>query len=398
MTPLPMIFRGLRLLVLLSFLLLPIAIEAKNIGADPPSPSASCPTCGCRTCSSRVPVSQRSDTSTTISRTEGNLVETVPVSTTRNSGGPTIDLKAVYNSYNADGSRAVVDTVTGYGWTHSYNIFLFTQFGAMFRYDGTGRVTEYSLGAGGKFSTANGYFETLAEVNPTTFTLTQKDDTVYTFMTVAGTPFTVAGPVWRLTKIFDRNGNTTTLTYTGGNLTGVTDTYGRTTTFAYTAQKNVASITDPASRVTTFQYDSTGHKLTQVTDPNGNSVKYTYNSLYQLTGKTDKAGRTFTYSYSANEPTAVNDSSNTSPGTLSNPGNWATNATALAANLTRTYTPATTTETDGRGNKWQYQYDSNGYLLQQTAPDGSTISYTGFSIIAEGSVRLSCPGCSEIRK
>jgi hypothetical protein len=47
----------------------------------------------------------------------------------------------VYNSYNADGSRATVDTVLGYGWTHSYNIFLFNQLDAMFRYDADGRVT-----------------------------------------------------------------------------------------------------------------------------------------------------------------------------------------------------------------------------------------------------------------
>ena len=374
MSALPLIPKSLRSLwlpVLFSFLLLPGAIEATNIGADPPNPSASC---GCG--SSRIPVRQRSDTSTSISRTEGNLVEQVPISTTQSATGPTISLTGTYNSYNADGSRANVDTVMGYGWTHSYNIFLFTQFGAMFRYDGTGRVTKYGLGPGGTFVAANGYFETLVKNSSTTFTLTQKDQTVYTFMTVTATPFSVAGPVWRLTKIVDRNGNTTTLTYSGGNLTGVTDTYGRTTTFTYNSHAKVQSINDPAGRTTTFQYDSTGHKLTQVTDPNSNSIQYSYNSLYQLTSKTDKAGRTFTYTYSANEPTSVEDSANTSPGTLSNPGNWATNQAALAANVTRTYTPATTTVTDGRGNTWKYQYDSNGYLLQATAPDGSVTSYT----------------------
>ena len=374
--PLAVIVRGLSLPVLLSFLLLPSAVEAKNIGADPPNPSCGCAACGCAPSGSRIPVSQRSDTGTSVSRTEGNLIEPMPISTTQSAGGQTINLEAIYNSYNADGSRAAVDTVMGYGWTHSYNIFLFTQFGAMFRYDGMGRVTKYGLGPGGTFIAANGYFETLVKNSSSTFTLTQKDQTVYTFTTVAGTSFSVAGPVWRLTQIVDRNGNTTTLTYTGGNLTGVTDTYGRTVTFTYNAQHKVASTTDPARRVTTFQYDSTGHKLTQITDPNGNSIQYTYNSLYQLTGKTDKAGRTFTYTYAAGEPTAVDDSAGTSPGTLSNAGNWATSQSALAANVTRTYTPATTTVTDGRGNLWQYQYDSNGYLLQTTAPDGSFRSYT----------------------
>jgi RHS repeat-associated protein len=379
MTLSPLILRGLRLPILLSFVLLPAALQAKNIGADPPNPSGPCATAGCPTCptcKARVPVLQRSNTSSKVSETEGNLVEQVPISTTKSANGPTIDLTAVYNSYNADGSRATVDTVMGYGWTHTYNDFLFTQFGAMFRYDGTGRVTKFGLGPGGTFVTAAGYFETLVKISATTWVMTTKDHTTYTFMTVAGSHFVVSGPVWLLTQIVDRNGNTTTLSYAGGNLTSVTDTYGRTATFTYNAQNQIASVKDPAARVTTFQYDSTGHMLTRITDPLGNSIQYSYNTLYQLTSKTDKAGRTFTYSYSANEPTAVDDSAHTSPGTASNPGNWATNATALAANVTRTYTPATTTITDGRGNLWLYQYDSNGYLLQKTAPGNAVTTYT----------------------
>jgi RHS repeat-associated protein len=366
--------RGLRVpaLVLLLALLAPFS-EAKNIGADPPK---TCSTCSrCSACGGRPSVMQPSDTSTSLSLTEGNLTEQVPVTLTQSSAGPTVDLTAVYNSYNADGSRAVLDTVMGYGWTHSYNIFLFSQFGAMFRFDGQGRVTKYGAGAGGTFLTANGYFEKLTRTGAT-FTITQKDGTVYTFASIPGTPFSVGGPVWRLTQIVDRNGNTTVLSYTGGNLASVTDTYGRTTAFTYNAQHKVASVTDPAGRVTAFTYDPTGHMLTGLTDPNGNSLHYSYNTLYQLTGKTDKAGRTFTYAYSSYEPVAVDDSSGTSSATMSNAGNWATNAGALAANITRTYVPAATTVTDGRGNTWQYQYDANSYLLKTTAPDGSTTSYT----------------------
>ena len=76
-----------------------------------------------------------------------------------------------------------------------------------------------------------------------------------------------------------------------------------------------------------------------------------------MSSKTDKAGRTFTYSYSSGapgEPLEVMDSSKSSNATLSNPGQWATNSTDLALNQQRVYTPATTTNTDGRGNKWTY--------------------------------------------
>jgi RHS repeat-associated protein len=353
---------------------LPQLAQAKYIGADPPK----CPACsrvaGCAACS-RPSVAERSDTSSSVSRTEGNLSEWIGISTIRSAFEATLDLSLIYNSYNADGSRATVDSVMGYGWNHSYNTFLFSQLGSMFRYGADGRVTRYVLGAGGLYTAATGYFETLV-ASGSSFILTQKDQTVYTFGPVPGTTFQVGGPVWRLTSMVDRNGNAITFAYSGGNLSTATDTYGRSLTFKYNSQSHLTSVTDPYARVTTFQYDATGHLLTGVTDPNGNTVKYAYNALYQLTTKTDKAGRTFIYSYSASEPVSVNDSANSSPATLSNSGNWATNPTSLAQNQLRVYTPATTTNTDGRGNKWTYQYDANGYLLRTIAPDASTTTYT----------------------
>ena len=345
-------------------------LQAKYIGGDP----AKCPTCPCATCS-RLSVMERSDTTSSISRTEGNLMDWLAISNVKSSTGPTLSLSWVYNSYNADGSRATVDTVAGYGWTHSYNIFLFSQLGSMFRYDGEGRVTRYALGAGGTFTASTGYFETLVKNPDGSFTLTQKDKTVYKFESIVGTPFLVGGPVWRVTSMSDRNGNVTTFTYSIGNLSQVTDTYGRAIAFTYNAQNHVSSVTDPAGRVTQFQYDATGHMLTTVTDPLGNTTRYTYNSLYQITTKIDKANRQFNYVYSANLPIAVYDSSNTGPATLSNPSNWATNAADLALSQLRVYTPSTTTNTDGRGNQWKYQYDSNGYLLETMTADGATTHY-----------------------
>jgi RHS repeat-associated protein len=356
--------------VLISLALWPELAIAKFIGPDPPQ---GCPSCGCN-CTGAPSRTVAAPTSTGISATEGNLTETIPVSTIHS----TLSLSFVYNSYNADTSRAIVDTVMGYGWTHSYNIFLFTQAGLTFRYDGEGRVTRYGLGPGGTYVAATGYFETLG-ASGGGFTVTQKDKTTYHFALIPGTPFLVSGSVYRLTSIGDRNGNTTTLTYSSGNLTQVTDTYGRAITFTYTAQNKLASVTDPLGRVTTLQYDSTGHKLTKITDPNNNSIQYSYNTFYQLTGKTDKAGRTFTYSYSSGFPglpIAVKDGAGGTSATLSNPSSWSTNPTQLALYLKRVYTPSTTTDTDGRGNTWKYQYDSNGYLTQFIAPDGATTTYT----------------------
>lgn len=369
-----LVLRGFwRCAVFAAFLVfLPLA-QAKYYGAEPQACSCTC-LCSCPCLD--PPVSQASDTSSSLSDSEGNLSESVSASMTQSASGRTLNFSLTYNTYNADGSRAQVDTVMGYGWTHSYNIFLFNQLGSMFRFDGKGRITKYKLGPGGSFITATGYFETLVKNGDGSFTLTKKDKATFKFAAVPNTPFLVAGPVYRLTTIVDRNGNTTTLTYTAGNLTSITDTYGRTLSLAYNAQNKLTSVTDPDGRITTFQYDTTGHKLATITDPNGKSIQYSYNILYQLVSKTDKAGRIFSYSYANSEPIAVKDSQGTARATLSNPNNWATDATQLAMNQLRVYLPSTTSNTDGRGNVWKYQYDANGYLSQTIAPDGATTAYT----------------------
>ena len=114
---------------------------AKDIGADPPR-CAPCP--GCATCD-RPSVQEPSSAGTSISRTEGNLTERLMIARIARAISSTI-LNVVYNSYNADGTRAQIDSGMGFGWTHSFNVFLFVQQGSMFRFDGDGRVTRYEAG------------------------------------------------------------------------------------------------------------------------------------------------------------------------------------------------------------------------------------------------------------
>jgi YD repeat-containing protein len=351
--------------------------EAKNIGADPPVRcGGGCAACGTGTtggpsgkCSSSEPCSS----GTCFSRTEGNLRETYPVVSVKSSTGAMLDLSLTYDSYNADTSRARFNTVLGIGWTHSYNLFLFSQVGNIFRVDGDGRVTKYQLGPGGTYTAAPGYFETIVKNSDGSFTITDKyrTKTLYMQLPPPGTPFMKGTPVWRLMSITDRNGNVTNLGYAGGNLMTVADTYGRTITFAYNSHNLLTSVTDPLSRVTSFTYDSTGTQLITITDPEPKSVQYTYNLFSQITSKTDKDGRVFTYSYTNAEPTGFTDGTGAPYFSMSNPTNWATDATQLAMNQVRQYTPSTTSKTDGRGNVWQYSYDLHGYVTSVVAPDGT---------------------------
>jgi RHS repeat-associated protein len=360
----------------LTFLLVsPPFMEAKYNGGDnpscPPARSSSCATCSAP-CLSRVNSSRNAG----VSLTEGNAGETYPVTSLQSSTGSTLNLDLTYNSYNADGSRAAIDSGMGYGWTNTYNDFLFSQRGDMFRMDADGRITRFEFVGNGIYQTSTGYFETLVQNLDSTFTLTDKFKTVYHYISVPGTFFQIDGPVYRLDTMTDRDGNVTTMGYGGGDLTSTTDTYGRTVTYGYDGRHHLTSVTDPLGRTTTFGYDSTDRQLTTITDTNGRTTSYGYDTLYQITTKTDGDGRLFTYGYQHNLPATGRDGSGASIYSLSNLVSWAVDATQLAMNLMRMYLPSTTTRVDGRGHTWTYSYDDHGYPTSIVAPDGSTTTYT----------------------
>ena len=288
-----------------------------------------------------------------VSLTEGNVAETYSGPVVKSAFGSTLKFDLIYNTYNADGSRGSFNTVLGYGWTHTYNEFLFSQRGDIFRFRGDGRIVRYAFQGNGIYQTTTGYFETLVKNNDGSFTLTDKYQTRYHFQSIPGTPFLVVGPVLRLTSITDRNNNVTTLTYTGGNLTSITDTYDRSLTLTYNTRNLLASVTDPLGRVTTFTYNSGGYLLAAITDPLGKTTSYTYNYLYQVTSKIDRDGRQFTFAYQNGLPFSESDGNGAKTWSLTNTSNWATDPTQLAMYFKRFYIPSTTSLTDGRGNVWR---------------------------------------------
>lgn len=318
-----------------------------------------------------------------VSLTEGNVAETYSAAQVTSAFGPTLTFDLIYNSYNADGTRASTDTGIGYGWTHTYNDYLFTQGEDIFRWRGNGRVTKYSL-VNGSYQATPGYFETLVMNGQTSITITDKYQTQYYYLPIfrpQQDPLVPgrdgSGDLFRLVSITDRNGNVTTLTYSYlGYVISITDTYKRSLTLAYDGNLNLSSVTDPMGRTTTFGYDPKGALLTTIKDPAGHVTTYTYNSLNQVTSKTDRDGRLFTIGYQNNLPFSEMDANAGLVYSLSNPLNWATDPNQLEQNYLRVYIPSTTSRTDGRGNVWNYQYDSNGFPLAISAPDGATTSYS----------------------
>lgn len=351
-------------LALLALLLLSASVaEAHIYSGAPPA---------CDRCSRGCPAPCLSAGSS-ISLTEGILRDRVNVARIKSATGPTIDF---FLSYYDDRSLSAQQTVVGTNWTHSYNILLFRQLGNMFRMDAAGRFIKYLRQPDGTFISPPGYFETLVQNPDGTFTLRQKDGTVFDFAEIPGTHFRLSGPlVFRLTRIADRNNNTTTLSYTGGDLTEITDTYGRSLTLTYDGRNKLEFITDPLGRTTRLEYSPNGRKLIRITDPEGKSITYHYSGL-NLRRKIDKDGRVFSYVYGANVPVAVKDGARDTLFRLTNTQKWGVDRRRRFHDRLLVYLPATTVRTDGRGNVWTYDYDEHAYITRIVAPDGAPTSYT----------------------
>ena len=363
--------------------------HANFLLSDPPY-CATCPTCACSSGGSSwgnspiVCFDVHDQFTSFVSLTEGNVAEEYSVAQVRSAFGVTLDFHLIYNSYDADGSRnmwlgpgSTTDTVMGYGWTHMYNDFLFSQqAGDMFRFGPDGRITRFALQPDGSYKTTPGYFETLVKNGDGSFDLTTKYQTDYHYESIPGTPFQVNGPVLRLTSITDRNNNVTTLTYTSGDLTLITDTYGRSFTLGYNSNHHLTTVIDPLGNATTFTYNAAGNLLLSITDPNNKTTTYTYNTLRQITSKTDRDGRLFTFLYQHNLPYSELDGNGNPFYSLTNAHNWALDPVQSLQTLTRVYIPSTTFKTDGNGNVWKYSYDSNAHALTVVAPDNATTIYT----------------------
>jgi RHS repeat-associated protein len=117
--------------------------------------------------------------------------------------------------------------------------------------------------------------------------------------------------------IVDPNGNTTTLTYSGTNLTRITDPVGRSITLEY-------------------EGNFSGSRITRATNPLGHSWRYTYGA-FGLETVTDPLNNVTRYAYDNFDLTSV---------------------------------------TDGRGNVVKrLTYDGNGRVLTQTFADGGVERY-----------------------
>ncbi len=142
----------------------------------------------------------------------------------------------------------------------------------------------FTSGTGGSFTSPAGDFSTLVQNSGGTYTRTMPNGVKVNFSSGGYQTSTV-----------DRNGLTISFAYNGSNqLATITDPYSKITTFAYSSGV-LSTITDPASRVATFTHS--GAKLSGVTLPDTHAWSYGYDSVGRLTQVTDPNSKTLTIAY-----------------------------------------------------------------------------------------------------
>ena len=256
----------------------------------------------------------------------------------------------------------------GQKWTHTYDTNLrTTRGGSMIFKDGNGEERLYTKSGSG-YTSQPGDYSILGQSADGTFVITYKDGRKHNF-----------NHDGKIMSIIDRNGIAVTFTYTSGNLTTVTDPAGRTITLNYDASNRISTLTDPGGGVFTLSYN--GNTLSSVTNPDGGRWSYTHDADAYLLAKTDPNNNTTTYAYDSNHRIvkAVNSEGRIKTMTYA-PGDKTSQMTEADGGIWAykydTKLGALLQKTDPSGNSTSYTYDQNRNMLTKTDPDGTTTSYT----------------------
>jgi len=270
-----------------------------------------------------------------------------------------------YNSQSGE------DGPLGYGWNHTYDVVLTedADSNVTIRW-ADGKTQTWTPDDSGGFTPQYGVFDTLTDNGDGTYTLNKKDLTAYHFDTSD-----------RLSSIVDKNGNTISLTYTGGNITRITDTVGRDVNLAYDAENRITLITDPIGRTVDYTYDAHGD-LVSSTDMNGNATTFTYDADHQLLTVVDPRGNTVVANTYDEQKRVVTSQQDAKGGQTTYDYDEINKKTTITDALGYTTIHfhddllRLIQETDGRGNSAHFTYDERGNRIEVEDKNGNTTTYT----------------------
>jgi len=166
-----------------------------------------------------------------------------------------------------------------------------------------------------------------------------------------------------LTSVTDAASNVTSYTYdTENNLLSITDANSHTTSFSYDAFGRVTQTTFPSGHIETYSYDA-DNNLTSKTDRKSQTIQYVYDALNRMTEKTYPDSTNVEYTYDlVGKVLQVNDPTGTYGFSYDNMGRLIGTSTQYSF-LTGTFTNA-------------YTYDAASNRAGYTAPDSSTNTYS----------------------
>ena len=188
------------------------------------------------------------------------------------------EFKRFYNSKFGDQTGLPL----GFGWTHAYNERIKDTGTNALVVRGDGSTWTF-FQSGGGFTNEPGVFDFLVHNGDSTWSLTDKSQTVKRFDSTG-----------HLTSITDKNGNVLNLSYTGGVLRQIQDTAGRNILINTNALGCISEITDPIGRSVVFQYDPQTNLVATVDADSGTS-RYSYGGNHQLTDAFDSNGNCFVH-------------------------------------------------------------------------------------------------------
>jgi RHS repeat-associated protein len=281
------------------------------------------------------------------------------------SRGFPFEFKRFYNSK----ATASTGFPLGFGWTHSYNIYLSinSSNSAVIAF-GDGHQETYATNGAGGFVSEPGIFNILTTASGT-YTLTSKEQQKYNFNSQG-----------QLTSITDKNGNTLNLTYAGNNLTTITDTVSRVINFTYNANNCLTNISDPLGRTIQFAYDANTN-LIQVTDAGGGITQYGYDLYHQLTNAIDPRAITFVTMIYDTEKRVVSSQKDALQGATTfnyDFVNGVTTVTDAMGNVSYNYYDSllrVVKAVDNLGNTESFQYDTNNNRTMVIDKNGAVTSY-----------------------
>jgi RHS repeat-associated protein len=289
-----------------------------------------------------------------------------------------------------DAAAAASDGPLGRGWTHSYRMSLsIADNGDVTVHQGNGSQVAFTA-TGSGFTAAPRVLASLAKKADGTYAMTSFHDGIVYIFSATG----------QLLSESDRNGYTTTLTYSGADLTKVTDPAGRSLSFTNDSSGRITKITDPAARSVSYAYDASGdliaatdvaggewnfaynsnHLMTSMTDPRGGVTANVYDEQDRVTKQTDPAGRITTFAYTGDPASAAGSAT-----TMTDPNGNVTRetfkhfqlvtmtkavGTAREANWSYAFDPVTlglASITDPNGHTTRHTYDQHSNLLSTTA-------------------------------